>query len=147
MAVFKCFGQIIPWLFWALWLNSVFKLGTVFPHSIAGMATIYILQDKDDENSGNNRQVLSRFGLEIGKNDSNLPSLTTNQPAISVVQSIITTVKPDIRRTSVSRSGRVFTSQKRRQSTGTKLVYSVVRPETTSKAVGKFHSKELVFSQ
>lgn len=111
------------------------------------MATIYILQDKDDESSGNNRQGLTGVGLGIGKNDSNTPSLTTNQPAILVVQSIITTVKPRKSRTSVSRSGPVFTGLQRSESTGTKLLYSVARPDTTSKAVGNFHSKELVFSQ
>ena len=121
--------------------------GILFQHSIAGMATIYILQDRDDESSGDNRPGISGVGLGIGKNDSNLPSLTTNQPAISVVQSVTTTVKPHKSRTSVSRSDEVFTDLRRGQSTGTKPPFSVARPETTSKADGSFHSKELVFSQ
>ena len=112
------------------------------------MATIYILQDKDDESSGDlNRQGLAGLGFGIDKNDSNLPSLTTNQPTILVVQSVITTVKPYKIRTSVSSSGPVFTDLQRSQSTGTKPLYSVARSETTSKTVGNFHSKELVFSQ
>ena len=112
------------------------------------MATIYILQDKDDESSGDlNRQRLSGLGLGIGKNGSNLPSLTTNQPTISVVQSITTTVKPFKSRTSVSRSGPLPTDLQRSQSTGTKPLYSVARSETTSKTVGNFHSKERDFSQ
>lgn len=121
--------------------------GFLFPHSIAGMATIFILQDRDDESSGDNRQGISGVGLGIGKNDSNIPSLTTNQPAISVVQSVTTTVKPHKSRTSASRSDEVFTDLRRGQSTGTKPPHSVARLQTTSKADGSFHSKELVFSQ
>ena len=111
------------------------------------MATIYILQDRDDESSGNNRQGISGGDLGIGRNDSNLPSLTTNQPVISVGQSITTTVKPHKTSTSVSRSDEVYTDMRRGQSTGTKPPHSVARLQTTSKADGNFHSKELVFSQ
>lgn len=108
------------------------------------MATIYILQDKDDESSRNNSQGYSGMGLGIGKNDSNPPSLTTNQPAISDVHSTTTTVKPHKSTTSVSRSDYVFTDLRRSQSTRTTPPGIVARPKTTSKAVGNFHSKKLV---
>ena len=123
---------------------NCFNLELFFEHSIAGMATIYVLQDRDDESSGNNNQGHSGVGLGIGKNDSNPPNLTTNQPAVTEVHSTTTTVKSHKSTTSVSRSVHVFTELRRSQSTGTTPPGSIAKPKTTSKTAGNFHSKELV---
>jgi len=105
------------------------------------MATIYILQDKDDERPGNNSQGLSGVNDEISKNYSNPASLTTNQPATSDVHSTTTTaVKPHKSTMSVSRSVHVFTALRGSQSTGTPPS-SVARHKTTSKTAGNFHLK------
>ena len=106
------------------------------------MATIYILQDKDDESSGNSSQGLAggNSGVDAGagKNESNSPSLAATQPVISIISTFATTVKPHQRKafSSISVHSVSPTDQGGSQSTATKQL----TPTATPEADGNFHS-------
>ena len=110
------------------------------------MATIYVLQDKDAESSGNNGQVLPDGSGEVqvgaGKNDSNSHSLATTPPIISSISTFTTTVKPHQTRvfSSISVHSVSPTDQGGSQNTDTRRL----RPKATSETDGNFHSGELL---
>ena len=106
------------------------------------MATIYVLQDRDDESSGDNSQGLAGgnggVNLKVGKNDSNSPSVVTNEPVTSNISTFTTTVEPHQSTMSSSRSPPAVasTDQSRSQSTGVQQP----RAKTTTEVDGNFHS-------
>lgn len=110
------------------------------------MATIYVLQDRDDENSGNNSQRLvggtGRLDVGAGKNDSNSPSLATTQPVVSIISNLTNTVKPHPKKVFSSISAHTVspTDQRGRQRTDIRHL----RPKTTLEADGNFHFRELL---
>jgi len=105
------------------------------------MATIYVLQDRDDENSGNNSQrlmgVTGRGDVEASKNDSNSPSLATTQPVVSIVSNLTNTVKPHQKKVFSSISAHTVLPTDQRGSQRTDI--RQLRLKTTLEADGNFH--------
>lgn len=120
--------------------------GIVSQHSIAGMATIYVLQDRDDENSGNNSQGLvggtGRVDFGAGRNDSNSPSLATTQPVVSIISNLTNTVKPHPKKVISSISAHTVSPTDQRGSQRTDI--RQLRPKTTLEADGNFQFRELL---
>ena len=110
------------------------------------MATIYVLQDRDDEGSGDNSQGIAggNGGVDVGagKNHSNSPSVATTQPVMSVISTFTTTVKPHQRKSfsSISVHSVSPTDQRGSQSTDIKQLTQKATPESD----GNFHSGELL---